>query len=72
MPPLFDDILCARCRARSEGPCGFCFATTKTSETMNVNLTIGRYVADCLFWDIKREEWHNSGCEVSIGECNSN
>ena len=67
IPPLRDDFLCARCRARSKGPCGFCFATTKTSAAMKVNLTIGRYVADCLFWDRKREEWNNSGCEVSIG-----
>ena len=66
MPPLFDDMLCARCRARSEGPCGFCFATTKTSAAMDVNITIGRYAADCVFWDVNTEEWSNVGCEVSI------
>ena len=66
MPPLFDDILCARCRARSEGLCGFCFATTKTSAAMDVNITIGRYVIDCLFWKLTTKEWSNVGCEVSI------
>ena len=66
MPPLFDEVLCERCRARSKGPCGFCFATAKTSAAMDVNITIGRYVIDCLFWTLKTKEWSNDGCKVSI------
>ena len=71
MPPLYVDILCARCRARSEGPCGFCFATTKTSSPMDVNVTIGRYVTDCFFWDVATEKWSNDGCKVCIGAIGS-
>ena len=66
MPPLFDDLLCERCRARSEGPCGFCFATTQTSSATDVNITIGRYVKDCLFWDHTIKKWTNTGCKVSV------
>ena len=66
MPPVFDDLLCARCRARSVDPCGFCFATTNTTSAIEVNVTIGRYVTDCLFWDATMGLWSNVGCEVSI------
>ena len=66
MAPLFDDILCERCRSRSDGPCGFCFATTQTSSATEVNITVGRYVLDCVFWDDTKEDWSNIGCEVSI------
>ena len=66
MPPFHDDLLCERCRAGSEGPCGFCFATTQTSPATEVNITIGRYMPDCLFWNDTREDWSNIGCEVSI------
>ena len=72
MPPLHDDLLCERCRARSEGPCGFCFATTKTSSTIDVNITIGRYVKDCLFWDHIIQEWTNAGCKVSVTYLSAN
>ena len=67
MSPLPDDHLCTRCRARSEGPCGFCLGTTMTISAMEVNFTIGRYMPDCLFWDDTTEEWSNIGCEVSVG-----
>ena len=66
MPPHFDDLLCVRCRAGSEGPCGFCFATKQTSPATKVNITIGRYMPDCLFWNETTEDWSNIGCEVSI------
>ena len=65
MPPMHDDLLCERCRARSDGPCGFCFATTKTSSKIEVN-SISGYKADCLFWDDAKEQWDNIGCEVSV------
>ena len=70
MPPVFDELLCARCLARAVGPCGFCFATTNTPSAIEVNVTIGRYVTDCLSWDETTGQWTNVGCEVSIATHN--
>ena len=68
MPVVYDDILCARCRARSNGPCGFCSATKTESEhpELLMNVTVVRYIADCLYWEVGRGEWSNDGCEVRL------
>lgn len=63
MPVVYDNILCARCRARSNGPCGFCSAKKTESEhpELLMNVTVVRYIAE-----VGRGEWSNDGCEVRL------
>ena len=67
MPAVYDEVLCKRCMANSEGPCGFCSGKERTTAgtVLDVKVTTIVYMADCVFWSQNKGEWRHDGCEVS-------
>ena len=67
MPPVYDKVLCKRCTANLNSPCGFCSGKDGTSveAALDVKVTTVVYAADCVFWSKDKGEWTHDGCEVS-------
>ena len=67
MPAVYDEVLCKRCMAISEGPCGFCSGKERTTAgtVLDVKVTTIVYMADCVFWSQNKGEWRHDGCEVN-------
>ena len=68
MPTVYDTELCKRCEDNSNGPCGFCSGKDVAEDDIykDVNVSVVRYVADCVFWDKEKDDWKNDGCQVSV------